>query len=214
MINRRRLLAGAMLLPFTRIGTAEARVGCQPTPMGVRCRAEVNFPSVAAKYDPQFQSQWCWAACISMLFKFYGHPVSQERIVREAYGAPVNLPAGAGFVIAQQLNRRWTDDRGKEFSSTLRAAFDADARVAAITDAQIIQALQSENPLIAGVRSHAVLLTLVDFMQTPMGPSVIGAGAFDPWPSVGPRRFAMDELVPVFRGGSLRFLAQAKVESL
>jgi hypothetical protein len=145
-----------------------------------------------------------------MLFGYYDHPVSQARIVSEVYGAAVNLPAGAGFVIASQLNRGWRDDRGRRFRSRLVAAFDADARVAALNNATIVNALRRGMPLVLGVRGHAVVLTAVEYMPTPLGPYVLKAGVFDPWPGVGPRGLAPDELVPVPLG-SLRFIAEARI---
>ena len=43
-------------------------------------------------YSPQHMNVWCWAACISMVFAYYRHPVSQPRIVAETWGDIVNLP--------------------------------------------------------------------------------------------------------------------------
>jgi hypothetical protein len=166
-----------------------------------------------AAYVPQFQSQWCWAASVSMVFGFYGHPVAQDRIVAEAYGGQlVNLPA-YGVTIAGQLNRRWLDDAGQPFWSLLTGAYDADARVYYLTNDLIIRELDENRPLIVGARSHAMVLTALQYYVTPSGPSIVAAGVFDPWPGVGPRQLAPDELVQVEYGGTLRFLATARVSS-
>jgi hypothetical protein len=70
-----------------------------------QCTSQVNFAQFAQHaYGAQYMSEWCWAACISMVFAFNGHAVPQSRIVTEAYGAPINMPAVYGIVIAQQLN--------------------------------------------------------------------------------------------------------------
>ena len=101
-----------------------------------------------------------------MVFGYYGHPINQQRIVTEAYGAPVNVPAGSGFVIAQALNRGWQDDRGQRFQSFLRAAFDAQAGVATINTVVVVQALASGHPLIVGTQGHAMVVTAVSYVPT------------------------------------------------
>jgi hypothetical protein len=160
---------------------APASVGCVLNPAyGRVCRAEVRFDRFQQTYQPQYLSQWCWAACISMLFDYYGHPVAQQRIVSEVYGRIVDLPAGSGFVVAQELNRRWRDDRGRPFRSRLLAVFDVDANVMVMDNRQIVSALGNEEPLIIGTRSHAVVMTAVDFVPTPMEPTILQVGVFDP----------------------------------
>ena len=61
-----------------------------------------------------------------------------RRIVSEAYGAPVNMPAGAGRVLARQLHRTWRDGRGVTFDSRVTAAYDADARVVNMSNAWLV----------------------------------------------------------------------------
>ena len=90
----------------------------------------------------QERNQWCWAACIWMIFGFYGHPLEQRRIVRAVYGSDVNLPALNGYTVAAQLNRNWKDDNDRHFKSRLKAAFDAQAYVVAIDNAMIVNALR------------------------------------------------------------------------
>ena len=52
------------------------------------------------------------------------------------------------FVIARALNRRWRDDNGQMFTSRLRAAFDAQAGVAAIDNGTMIKAIAGDHPII------------------------------------------------------------------
>ncbi len=213
MISRRTLMVGAAsFASVAAVGQSKADNACFPNPMyGQACRAQVNFQAFAAHHDPQFQSQWCWAACISNVFKYYGHPVAQQRIVSEVYGAPVNMPAMAGMVIAQQLNRSWRDDNGRSFTSRLIAAYDFDAQHFNMSDHHIVQNLASNNPLIIGAGSHAMVLTAIDYVPTMNGPRVIGGGAFDPWPGRGPRPLSPPECVAMHNGGSLRFVASAQI---
>ena len=146
-----------------------------------------------------------------MLFAYYGHPVGQSRIVSDVYGAPVNMPAQAGVVMAEQLNRNWVDDKSKSFASRLTGAYDAQAGVLALTNDQIILELDQERPIIIGARTHAMVLTSIQYYATPFGPNIVAGGVFDPWPGVGPRGLQQDELIPAHLGGSLKFVASARV---
>lgn len=186
--------------------TGRAATQCSPT----ICETSLSFRRFAARYEPQYQSQWCWAACISMVFGHYGYRVAQERIVTEAYGAPVDMPAVNGFVIASALNRVWIDDRGREFEASLEAVFDVMAGYSTLDNIGIVDALDEGNPIIVGARGHAVVMTSVQYINTPVGPNIVRVGVFDPWPGRGPRWLAPDEMVPVPRG-SLTFLAQTSV---
>ena len=206
-VNRRSLLLGALWgLPALSLTPAQALNSCSQG----GCLAQVAFPQFAATYEQQYQSEWCWAASISMVFAYYGHPISQQRIVSEAYGAPVNMPAVSGFLIAQALNRVWIDDRGRQFKASLKAAFDAQSGVEAINSAVIVEALANGHPLVVGARGHAMVTTAVYYISTPNGPGILNVGVFDPWPGVGARNLLPDEMVPV-PFGSLTFLALALI---
>src|SRR5437764_474677 len=114
MVNSKRLSRLAtLLIALALVAAAQpalADTNCQPTPRGNLCVSQVNFAQFAqTAYVRQWQSEWCWAACISMIFNYYGHPVRQDRIVTTVYGAAYNRPAGAGWVIAKELNRDWVD---------------------------------------------------------------------------------------------------------
>jgi hypothetical protein len=201
-----------LAISFLAASASQARTTCTDTTNGRLCQAELDFATFAeAAFDTQYQSQWCWAASISMVFAHYGHPVSQARIVSDVYGSPVNMPAQAGIVIAQQLNRAWVDDNGATFTATLTGAYDFDAGVAALTNQQIVGELAAERPLVLGNKTHAVVLTAVQYFETPQGPNIVSGGVFDPWPGVGARSLSSAELIRVDFGGDLRFLATTRV---
>lgn len=208
-MDRRAFLAGVGAAIGVGI-PARAAVQCGPSPVNPyvqACRAEVDFRAASQVYAPQAQSQWCWAASVAMIFAHAGYRVAQERIVAETYGQIVNMPAGNGFMIAQQVARDWVDDTGRRFTVSLQAAYDYDAGVYQLNNAIIAEALARNQPLILGARAHAMVLTLMDYAQTPMGPQVTGMGVFDPWPGIGPRGLFPDEMVAMNMGGSLRFIA-------
>lgn len=181
---------------------------------GNYCIAEVDFSRFAQEaYQSQLQDQWCWAASISMVFEYYDHPVEQARLVREAYGSEVNLP-GSGATIAAELNRDWVDDNGGAFSSRLSGLFDANAGVVALSNQQMVEELDSGNPLIVGTNGHAMVVTRVDYYETVQGPNVVFVGVFDPWPGNGARALTVQEATPVYGGGSFFFLAAFRVQSI
>jgi hypothetical protein len=176
-------------------------------PEGPLMRAQVNFSSFARTYRTQQRSQWCWAASIANIFAFHGHPVAQEKIVEAVYGRKDNLPAFTGAVIARQVNRIWTDDNGDRFRATLTAAYDQDAGVFAINNAFMINELRSERPFLVGNASHCMVATAIDFSPV----RVVAVGVFDPWPTAGSRPLSAAEMMPMNRGGQLRFLATLTV---
>jgi len=59
----------------------------------------VNF--VAAR---QAKSQWCWAACIQMVFAAHGYRMSQETFVKMTFGSEANMPGQPGQILSA-LNR-------------------------------------------------------------------------------------------------------------
>jgi hypothetical protein len=116
-----------------------------------------------------------------MVFAYYGHRVSQTRIVQEAWGAVVNMPGDPDRILSD-LNRTWKDDRGKSFSST-GDSLTANAATAVID-------LKEGRPLIIGALGHATVLTaLTSDINTATGAwQVVAATVRDPWPSNGGRR--------------------------
>jgi hypothetical protein len=179
------------------------------------CTSQVDFAEFAQEaFQTQQMPEWCWAACISMLFAFYDHPVSQERIVSEVYGSPVNMPAAYGINIAKQLNKTWTDDNGKKFRAILTGAYDFDAHVKSLNNVMLLEELDGDHPMIIGSAGHATVLTAMQYIQTPLGPNVVSCGVFDPWPGRGARNLTPVEMVPIERGGALRFAATARIKDL
>src|ERR1700693_1072082 len=67
---------------------AQGTTQCQAdATYGTVCSSSVNFAQFyVTAFQTQQQSEWCWAASISMIWAFYGHPVSQAEIVDSVYG--------------------------------------------------------------------------------------------------------------------------------
>jgi Papain-like cysteine protease AvrRpt2 len=152
---------------------------------GVR-ECQVGIESSLEDLAPtQEQSAWCWAACISMVFGYYGHPVMQETIVTAAWGAPVNLPALPLQVVAS-LNRVWIDENGNTFQ-VRGDALTANAITAA-------QDLAADHPLIVGSMNHAMVLTGERYLVNQFGEShFLSATVYDPGPGRGERNLTPQE---------------------
>lgn len=146
-----------------------------------RTICDVGIRSLDAQqaYRRQSMNQWCWAACISSLFNYYGHPVSQARIVQQAYGGIVNMPASPNLIF-RTLNRRWVDDNGVPFAVV--------ADIVSVNNVTAAGDLQANHPLIIGTMGHAVLLTALSYYPTTSGPYIISGIVRDPWPYQASRR--------------------------
>ena len=185
MLNRRaffrKLATGSAAAAALAGRTGWARLACGPfTPFGVQaCEAGIdsNLFTVKAR-DTQHASEWCWAASIEMVFRYYGHHVPQERIVLETWGSIVNLPAANPFMILRDLNRKWVDDDGESFSVS-GTSYGANAITAA-------QDLASDMPLIIGTLGHAMVLTGLTYNRDVYGRGVVTSAIVrDPWPYPG-----------------------------
>jgi hypothetical protein len=176
-----------LCLPAPR--PAAAAINCGPfmaTPAGPIQTCEAGIPSaaldVSAYLEPNYQlmNEWCWAASISGVFAYYGHPVSQARIVKEAYGEAVNMP-GSPQAIMASLNRPWVDDAKRPFN--VRSDIYSANWITAAQD--LAQGL----PLIVGSLGHAMIVTATEYQRFPNG---VGQTTVvmvrDPWPTNARRR--------------------------
>jgi hypothetical protein len=105
-------------------GDALADIRCfdaQCNPYNGYCQqvCEVGIPSdflhvVAARR--QRRSQWCWAACIEMVFAANGFFVPQEQFVAQTFGDIENMP-GSTADILRAVSRTYTDIYGRSFQA-------------------------------------------------------------------------------------------------
>lgn len=180
-------------------GSALAELNCSPFyPPGVQqCTAGIPSHIASLSAFQQNNTQWCWAACISMVFSYYGHPVSQARIVLETWGEILNMP-GQPWDILANLNRPWVDDLGQAFS-VYGDSLSANHVTAA-------QDLAANRPLIIGTMGHAMLLTAVTYMRNGWGQGyIIDARVRDPWEKTG-----LHSLSPA-QWGNANFLVRINV---
>jgi hypothetical protein len=171
------------------------------TPMGVHpvelCTTGIS--SITFKQAFQQQNEWCWAACISMVFAYYKHAIDQERIVKETWGTVANMP-GLPRDIFRDLNKRWTDDEGR--------AFQCQGDVYSVNVNTAVQDLIDDHPLIIGALGHATVLTAitseVDTVTSQF--EIQQVIVRDPWPGSGGRR-----LLTPMEWASINFAARIRV---
>lgn len=138
----------------------------------------------------QNNTQWCWAASIQMVLKYYGIYVSQEQIVRRTFGTKRNgqLPnfTASPEVITANLNKWGIDNKGQHYR--VQAIWGHNAPPPYL----LLKEMKANRPVIIGYESeqggHAVVLTAVGFVETRRGPAIEEIVVRDPWPSRRNRR--------------------------
>lgn len=141
------------------------------------CAAGIpNVPFILAAYDTQHQSEWCWAASAAMIFKYYNHPLSQQKIVAAVYGAPMNWP-GTPPAIEDILNTTWTDNTGAPFTVSATDVSGSD-----ITPT--VTALDAGEPIYITNSHHAMVLTGIQYDMDAAGNAYVNSARVqDPWPA-------------------------------
>jgi Papain-like cysteine protease AvrRpt2 len=127
---------------------------------------------------------WCWAASLSALFGYFGHPIDQKRIVAR-YFPPPGITSGPPWVMRDALNTTWVDDQGNSFkvSSPITNLYPP-AGPTQVNNVDIIRALDNEIPVFYGDTTHAMVLVQADYFIAPDGtPQIVGGGAVDPYPN-------------------------------
>ena len=191
-ISRRSLLGHAATLGSAHCLLAQSpfsQPGLSCTPMdqlGVQiCTTGVRSDALETVYAPQRQSQWCWAACLEMIFSYYGLEISQEQIVEETFGAEVNLPAEKP-VILRNVNRAWVSG-GRRYR--VRSDF------ATVNPDVAAWELMAQRPLIVGTMGHAMVLTAMTYRRFANGGGQpLQVVVRDPWPGRGRRELDLQEL--------------------
>lgn len=89
-------------------------------------------------------------------------------------------------------------------------AFDFDARFGNLSNEWMINELRQNRPFVMGARTHAMVVTKIVFDEGNYGIAVKEVGVVDPWPGIGLRSLAPDEMTPAPMG-SFRFAATVTV---
>lgn len=154
----------------------------------VRGPHQVGIPAVEMDFvaADQWNSQWCWAAAIQMVFGYYGVAITQQQIVARSYGTDLwgNLPdwPGSFEVITRNLNNWSIDNYGQQYTVGAHLHWGAPPPMV------LIEELRNGRPMLIAYQSspvsgHAVVLTAATFSQTAYGPVIHSVVVRDPWPS-------------------------------
>ena len=216
-MNRRHFLYGAATLAIGQLACSD--LINSPTPptapvpsSTVPLTARVNITQLAQAATQQQCEEWCWAACISTMFNFYNHPLTQAQIVAATYGAVICLPANSSTTIGRDLSRRYVDNRGVAFTSRVVAAYDFYNRINSLNNGMIVNALASNNPLLYCNTHHAMVIYSVTYRQEAPGPSILDVEVMDPWPfSPITHSLTPSEMFAADLGGEMTFLAQVQI---
>jgi hypothetical protein len=194
----RSFLAVSALMALALPSQAEEVCGV-PNPHGVSiCSAGLSAESVQQLAVVQEQPQWCWAASISMIFAHHGYAVRQEEIVKEGYGAALNLPAPSGQAMTRALSRARVDGNARSFQGHAVAS-DSDARQFQVSEHKVLAELADGRPLLLGAMRHAVVLVGLTYEKSERGNvRILGGTVIDPQPGAGIRPLAAGEMKPTY----------------
>ncbi|MEM6475549.1 MAG: papain-like cysteine protease family protein [Pseudomonadota bacterium] len=189
-MKRREFIVGAGAAALMVPGSASAALRCTNADWRGIQQCEAGIPSLRIIPALQRCPQWCWAACIQMIFAKHRHRVSQEDIVAGLFGDLRCSPAN-GPQIARAVNsRRWRDSRGRRFYPKAFPLADFDFGVNNFSAAaQAARYLADGYPLINGAVGHATVMTSMTYLRAPNGQGEVQSIIVrDPWPGAGGRR--------------------------
>ena len=210
----RSFLAATALIALALPSQAEEVCGTPNTHGVSLCSAGLPADSVRQLAVVQEQAQWCWAASISMIFAHHGYIVRQEEIVKDGYGAAVDLPAPSGAAMTKALSRAWVDGNAKPFQAHAVAS-DAFAHQFQVSQYKVLAELADGRPLLMGAMSHAVVLVGLTYEKSERGNvRIIGGTVIDPRPGVGVRPLKARELKPTYVAAVQVMGAEQRVASV
>lgn len=207
-MNRRRFLQASLGgVAGGLLAAPSARADFTDLGNGLK-RVLVQQPRVVKQECPL----WCWAASISMVFDIWGHQVDQIDIVNQTFGGVVCSTAPSAVVIAQNLSRPWRDRNGTVFNSHLTAAYDAQAVINNLNNNFLVSELGNNRPVVYCNQHHAMVLAVMDYLDTPNGPIPQAMGVLDPYPgSPDFHWLSFSEIVAANLGGQMMFLGAVQI---
>lgn len=209
MVSRRQFISLAIPVILPQMAWARNDPLGPPTPYFAPRKAWVSQPALIRQQCPQ----WCWAASIAMIFARHGHPIDQQTIVTQTLGGLACQSAPNTLTIARDLSRTWVDNNGVTFSSIVTAAYDPANGITNLSNQAMLDELTYDRPLLYCNRHHAMVLVVVDYLETQMGPNIRAGAVLDPWPySPGYHYLSPQEFIPAHIGGDMTFLAAVHVQ--
>ena len=214
-MRRREFLSGLALLGLggTRLLPAvNAAPDPEPT-RGPSCRPDMivgmeicdaKACTFLASVAPRVQEEtnWCWAACLEMAFSCLGNRVTQQTIVKAAWGDIRNAPASPADIV-KTVSREYVDILGGHFRPKAKLL---DRTFTLFTDLGALSATFDHvavgKPAIVGTvnpdgsSGHATMVTHLTVRRAATRdklPELVSARVYDPWRGVGSRVFTQDD---------------------
>jgi hypothetical protein len=136
----------------------------------------------------QNNSQWCWAACIQILFKYYRMEVSQEEIVNRTMGKTdadllPNIPGNIKN-ITENLNN-WSFDKSGYLFRVQALSY-----IGAPKPSFLIKELSTKHPIMIGYKTkknsdHAVIIISAKCKKELFSNNIESIMIYDPYPGMG-----------------------------
>lgn len=113
-------------------------------------------------FHSQYKDNWCWAACVQMVFSYYGIDISQSRIVRKVYDESYDITANKEDIVSS-INGWHIDGR------VVHAKYESYKNAKTLIDAIV-----HGTPIITGLDEsryvgHAYVLTHIFFSRDSKG---------------------------------------------
>lgn len=208
-MNRRSFLASTAAASIG-LGLESRRVWSQPAPI-----VSVDTQAILNALQLQQCNSWCWAACLSTFFNFYGHPMDQKEIVAARFGSPMVCQGDPKVIaVVTGLNKTWTDDNGVSFTSKINAAYDYNRGINTLTNRMIINELANGRPLYFGTKQHAMILFRAQYVDNPGLPDarILGVRVADPFPGFDRTHLLpVADMTPAEAGGNMIFCASVSI---
>lgn len=190
--------------PLATTAPVPAKTGpeCRPDGAGFEiCEARACSFLASVAPNAQENSNWCWAACLEMAFSCLSHRVTQQTIVKTAWGDIRNVPASEREIV-RTAQREYVDTFGTRFRAKARLL---DRTITMITDmaslGQTFEHVGAGKPAIVGTwnadgSGHATMLTSLTVRRSAdrkSSPEFRAAGVYDPWPGRERRAFTLED---------------------
>jgi hypothetical protein len=202
-------LGGARLLPgMNAAGPAPTPAPaptrgptCRPDGAGMEiCDASACTFLASVAPRAQEESNWCWAACLEMAFSCLGNRVTQQTVVKAAWGDIRNVPASPAEIV-KTVNREYVDILGGRFrprAKLLDRTFTIFTNIGALSET--FDHVAAGKPAIVGTLNgdgtgHATMLTHLSVRRKNRStlPELYSARVYDPWPGRESAVFTQDD---------------------
>jgi len=126
---------------------------------------------------------WCWAATLESIFLAHGvDDLPQEDIVRQVWGAEVNLPSGDVFMLMGHANRNFRTRGGRTMGLKSRI-LSADIGFSEFHNGDLVEALSAGKPCILCTMTHMMVLTSLKYSGKGSRTQIWPGTVMDPFPN-------------------------------